>query len=127
MRLHYPIVHSFVHVCSRPSVTLGAVSTSNVVRFKSTDELPNLITSHSEYELSDKRRMTSDWMTIEDDANRRYLYNKYKVKRTVEHMPYFLFKEDLNLHCQMGALKSEQVSDIWFVTLLSPKYVDVVQ
>lgn len=89
---------------------LALVRPSHVITLSGGDELLNLITSHSEYELSGETSKDYDWSSIERQVVLRYIQNKPRIQFNKDAMIHYVYQEDFNLHNQIKAIDESQVS-----------------
>ena len=95
-------------VCSE-KLLLSEVRPANVITLSGADELLNLITSHSEYELSGETSKDYDWPSIERQVILRYINNKPRITFSREQMAHYVYQEDFNLHNQIQTIDESQV------------------
>ena len=95
---------------------LSEVRPANVITLSGPDELLNLITSHSEYELSGETSKDYDWPSIERQVILRYINNKPRITFSREQMAHYVYQEDFNLHNQIQTIDESQVCHTDFVT-----------
>ena len=107
------MIHACLIFSSRRHVALSSINSANVVTFSGAEELLGVILSHSEYEVRETTHITYNWQAVERELVMRYVSNKPILDFKPEHLQFYVFQEDFNLHNQLKSISDSQV--LWFL------------